>query len=166
MTLPPDAILPTDRRSARASTVLLLAAVALNTFLSTFGGTWSCTPHLPAVASAPVSTWRIEADPHSSWTIVRWSSRGYHSTGFVGYIAPDAQWTFEDFRSDGSFSSNASSGPQNGIWTWTGTFTSPERVQHVAIQWRRTKTGFRQGFGRMLGPSFRETSSAECRPAR
>jgi hypothetical protein len=39
-------------------------------------------------------------------------------------------------------------------------------VQHGAIAWRRDKDGFRQGFGRMLGTSFRETASAECRPAR
>jgi hypothetical protein len=144
--------------------MLVLAAVAMNAFLSTFGGTWTCTPQLPAVASGPVSTWRIQADPNSSWTVVRWSSRGYHSTAFVGYLTPTAQWLYEEFRSDGSFSSNTSSGPQNGTWTWTGTFTSPEREQHGAIQWRRTKNGFRQGFGRMLGPSFREIASAECRP--
>jgi len=145
--------------------MLVLAAVMANAFLSAFGGTWSCTPHL-GVVSGPVSTWHIAAAPHSSWVEVHWSSRGVNGTAFVGYLAPNQQWTYEDFRSDGSFASNTSSGPQNGTWTWSGTFTSAQRVQHGAIQWRREGANFRQGFGRLLGTSFRESSYETCRPAR
>jgi hypothetical protein len=145
--------------------MLLLAAVVANAFLSTFAGSWTCTPHVPGVIASPRSHWTIAAAPQGSWAVVRWSSRSESGTAFVGYLAPDQQWTYEDFRSDGSFASNTSSGPQNGIWTWNGTFTSPQRVQHGAIQWRRDKGGFRQGFGRLLGTSFRETSYATCRPA-
>ncbi len=142
--------------------MLVLAAVAVNAFLSAFGGTWACTPHLPGAVSAPVSTWTIAAEPKSSWVVVRWSTRGEHGTAFVGYIVPESQWIYEDFHSDGSFSSNTTPGPQNGVWTWSGTFTSPQREQHGAIQWRRTNGGFRQGFGRLLGTSFRESAYSEC----
>jgi hypothetical protein len=143
--------------------VLVLAAVAVNAFLSAFGGAWTCTPHLPGVVAPPVSNWTIAQAPQSSWVVVRWSSRGEHGTAYVGYLAPESQWIYEDFHSDGSFVSNTSSGPQSGAWTWSGTFTSPQREQHGALQWRRTKTGFRQGFGRLLGTSFRESSSSECK---
>ena len=144
--------------------MLVLAAVAANAFLSAFGGTWACAPHMPGVATGPVSTWTIAAVPRSSWVVVRRRSRGENGTAFVGYLAPDQQWIYEDFHSDGSFASNTSSGPQNGTWTWEGTFTTPQRIQHGAIQWRRDRAGFRQGFGRMLGPSFRETAYSTCRP--
>jgi len=145
--------------------VVLLAAVAASAFLSAFGGTWACAPHVPGVVTGPVSTWTIAAAPHSSWAVVQWSSRGASGTAFVGYLAPDQQWIYEDFHSDGSFASHISSGPQNGAWTWIGTFTTPQRVTHGATQWRRTKTGFHQGYGRMLGPSFRETAGyATCLP--
>jgi hypothetical protein len=142
--------------------MLLLAAVVANAFLSAFAGSWACTPHLPGVVAAPQSHWTIGAAPRSSWAVVRWSSRGESGTAFVGYLAPDAQWIYEDFHSDGSFASHTSSGPQNGTWTWDGTFTSPQRIQHGAIQWRREGQSLRQGFGRLLGTSFRETSYATC----
>jgi hypothetical protein len=142
--------------------MLLLAAVVVNAFLSAFAGSWTCTPHLPGVVAAPQSHWTIAAAPQGSWAVVRWSSRGERGVAFVGYLAPAAQWIYEDFHGDGSFASHTSSGPQNDIWTWDGTFTSPQRVQHGAIQWRRDKHGFRQGFGRLLGTSFRETSYAMC----
>jgi hypothetical protein len=144
--------------------MLVAAALAANAFLSAFGGTWTCTPHMPGVVTAPVSTWTIAPEPRSSWVVVRWSSRGAHGTAFVGYLPPSAQWVYEDFHSDGSFASNTSPGPQNGTWTWNGTFTSQQRVQHGAIQWRRDGDGFRQGYGRMLGASFRESAYSTCRP--
>lgn len=145
--------------------ILLAAAVAVNAFLSAFAGTWTCTPHLPGGVRAPGSTWTIAAAPKSTWAVVQWSSRGANGTAYVGYLAPDAQWLYEDFHSDGSFATNTSSGPQDGVWTWNGTFTSPQRVQHGAIVWRRVRNGFRQGFGRLLGTSFRETSFATCERA-
>jgi hypothetical protein len=145
--------------------VLLLAAVVANAFLSAFAGSWTCTPHLPGVVTPPQSHWTIAAAPRSTWATVRWSSRGESGTAFVGYLPAQQQWIYEDFHSDGSFASNTSSGPQTGTWTWNGTFTSPQRVQHGAIAWQRGKRGFRQGFGRMLGTSFRETSYATCLPA-
>lgn len=145
--------------------ILLAAVLALNAFLSAFAGTWTCTPQLPGGVRASTSTWTIAAAPKSSWAVVHWSSRGANGTAFVGYLAPDAQWIYEDFHGDGSFATNTSSGPQGGIWTWSGSFTSSQRVQHGAIQWRRTGNGFRQGFGRLLGTSFRETSFTTCRPA-
>jgi hypothetical protein len=144
--------------------VLLLAAVMTNAFLSAFGGTWACMPHVPGVVPAHVATWTIAAAPRSSWVEMRWTAGAQNGTAFVGYLAAQQQWIYEDFRSDGSFSSTTSSGPQNGAWTWDGTFTSPQRMLHGAIEWRRDRTGFRQGFGRLIGPSFRETSYTTCRP--
>jgi hypothetical protein len=147
--------------------VILAAAVAVNAFLSAFGGTWACMPHVPGVVSAPVSTWTIAAAPRSSWVVVHWSTRaGNGGTAFVGYLAPNGQWIYDDFHGDGSFSANTSSGPQNGTWTWDGTFTTPQRETHGAVQWRRDRAGFRQGFGRMLGTSFRETAYSTCRPVK
>jgi hypothetical protein len=143
--------------------MILAAAVAVNAFLSAFGGTWACASHLPGVANAPESRWTIAAAPRSSWVVVHWVARAASGTAFVGYLAPNGQWIYDDFRSDGSFSANTSSGPQNGTWTWDGTFTTPQRETHGAIQWRRDGAGFRQGFGRLLGTSFRETASATCR---
>jgi hypothetical protein len=146
--------------------MILAAAVAVNAFLSAFGGTWACTPHVPGVVSAPVSTWTIAAAPHSSWVVLHWAGRTANGTAFVGYLAPNAQWIYDDFHSDGSFSASTSSGPQNGTWTWDATFTTPERETHRAIQWRRDGAGFRQGFGRLLGTSFRETAYTTCRKAK
>jgi hypothetical protein len=146
--------------------MLVLAAIAANAFLSAFGGTWACTPHLPGSVTAPVSTWTIAAVPRSSWVVVRWSARGANGNAFVGYLSAQQQWIYEDFDSDGSFSSSTSSGPQNGAWTWNGTFASPQRVLHGAIQWRSDRTGFRQSFGRLLGTSFRESAYSTCRPAK
>jgi hypothetical protein len=145
--------------------MLLLAAVAANAFLSAFGGLWACTPHTPGVVAAPVTQWSIAAAPRSSWVVMHWTSRAANGTAFIGYLAPEQQWIYDDFHSDGSYSANTSSGPQNGTWTWEGTFTTPQRTLHGAIQWRREGAGFRQGFGRLLGTSFRETASATCRPA-
>lgn len=145
--------------------MLVIAAVAANAFLAAFGGQWACTSHVPGVVAAPATTWAVARAPRSSWVVVRWSSRGENGTAFVGYLAPEQQWVYEDFRSDGSFSSSTTSGPQNGTWTWEGTFTTPQRMLHGAIQWRRESNGFRQGFGRLIGSSFRETSSATCRRA-
>lgn len=145
--------------------MLIAAVVAANAFLSAFGGTWACTPHLPGNAVAPASTWTIAPARQSAWAVVRWSARGGNGTAFVGYLAPDQSWIYEDFHSDGSFATNTSPGPQNGIWTWSGTFTTPQRVQHGAVQWRRDGSGFRQGFGRLLGTSFRESAYSTCRPA-
>lgn len=144
--------------------MLVLAAVAVNAFLSAFGGTWACTPHVPGVVTAPASRWSIARVPNSTWVAVHWAARSENGTAFVGYLAPDQQWIYDDFHSDGSFGANTSSGPQNGTWIWTGTFTTPQRELHGAIAWRRDRTGFRQGFGRLIGTSFRETAYATCRP--
>jgi hypothetical protein len=147
--------------------MLVLAAVAANAFLSAFGGMWACTPHVAGVVTAPVTHWSIAAEPRSSWVVVHWATRAQDGgTAFVGYLAPDQQWIYDDFHTDGSFAANTSSGPQNGTWTWEGSFTAPDRVLHRAEQWRRTNTGFRQGFGRLLGTSFRETAYATCLPAK
>jgi hypothetical protein len=141
----------------------MLAAVAVSAFLRAFGGTWACTPHVPGVAGAPVSHWTIAAAPRSAWTVVQWTGRTQNGTAFVGYLTPDQQWIYDDYHSDGSLSASTSSGPQNGTWTWSGTVTSQQRVLHGAIQWRRESDGFRQGFGRLIGTSFRETAFATCR---
>jgi hypothetical protein len=145
--------------------LILAAAVAANAFLSAFGGTWACTPHTPGAVAAAASQWNIAQVPHSSWVVVHWEARDGNGTAFVGYLPSAQQWIYDDFHSDGSFAANTSSGPQNGTWTWEGTFTTPQRVLHGAIQWRRDKSGFRQGFGRLLGTSFRETAYATCKPA-
>jgi hypothetical protein len=146
--------------------MLVLAVIAANAFLSTFGGTWTCAPHLTGVVAPSVSKWTIAAVPRSSWVVLHWSSRSENGTAFVGYLPADQRWIFEDFHSDGSFSSTTSGGPQNGAWTWNGTFTSPQRELHGAIQWRRDRTGFREGFGRLLGTSFLESAYSTCRPAK
>jgi hypothetical protein len=145
---------------------LIAAALAGNAFLSAFGGMWACTPHIPGVVSAPVSRWTIAQAPRSSWVIVKWSARDANGTAFVGYLAHDQQWIYDDFHSDGSFSANTSRGPVDGIWTWSGSFTTPQHLQHGAIQWHREGNGFRQSFGRLLGASFRESAYASCRSAK
>jgi hypothetical protein len=146
--------------------MLVLAAAVSSAFLSMFGGAWACTPHVPGVVSAPVSAWTIAAAPSSAWTTVHWSARGASGTAFVGYVAPEKTWIYEDFHSDGALSQNTAAAPQNGVWTWIGTYTTPQRVTHGAVQWKRTPGGFRQGFGRMIGTSFRETAFADCRPVK
>jgi hypothetical protein len=147
--------------------MLVLAAVAANAFLSAFGGMWACTPQIPGVVTASATQWSIAAAPRSSWVVVHWETRAHDGgTAFVGYLPAEQQWIYDDFHTDGSFAANTSSGPQSGTWTWEGSFTTPDRVLHGAVQWRRTKTGFRQGFGRLLGTSFRETASATCLPAK
>jgi hypothetical protein len=143
--------------------VFLLAVVlAGNAFLSAFGGSWSCTPHIPGVVAAPRSRWTIAQAPKSSWIVVRWSARDANGTAFVGYLGHDQAWVYDDFHSDGSLTANTSPGPENGVWTWSGSLTSQQRLQHGAIQWRRDGAGFRQSFGRLIGPSFLESASATC----
>ena len=140
----------------------LLALAAANAFLAAFGGTWLCTQRAPGPLAAH-STWTIAATTDGSWVSVRRDARGQTEIGFVGYLPAAQQWLYEEFQSDGGFASHTSSGPQNGVWTWTGTYTTPQRSLHGAFQWRRQGADFRQGFGRMLGPSFRELASATCR---
>jgi hypothetical protein len=143
--------------------MLMLAAVlAGNAFLSAFGGTWSCTPHIPGVVAAPRSRWTIAQAPQSSWVVLHWSARTANGTAFVGYLGHDQTWVYDDFHSDGSLTANTSPGPVNGVWTWSGSFTTQQRLHHGAIQWRREGKGFRQSFGRLIGASFVESASATC----
>ncbi len=146
--------------------MLVVAAVAANLFLGAFGGTWSCTPHVPGVVSAPVSAWTIRAVPNSAWANVHWSTRSESGMAFVGYSPLEKLWIYDDFHSDGSFAANVAPPPVNGVWTWSGTFTTSQRITHGAVQWQRDRLGFRQSFGRLLGASFRETAFALCRPAK
>ena len=146
--------------------MLLIAAIAANIFLSTFAGTWSCAAHVPGVAGAPSSVWTIGSVPHSGWATVSWSTRSEGGTSFVGYVALEKQWLYEDFRSDGSFSAYSAPPPANGVWTWQGTYTNAQRTVHGASQWSRIGNGFKQSFGRMVGPSFRETAYAQCVPVK
>jgi hypothetical protein len=145
--------------------VLVLAAVAANAFLSAFGGTWLCASHAPGpAANAPVR-WTIAAVPQSPWAVVRWGEPGRGGTAYVGYLAPLDAWTFEEFHDDGSFTTSSSSGPQDGVWTWLATSTTPRRIEHGTLSWRRERGGFRQGFGRSLGTTFLEVRHTDCRPA-
>lgn len=145
--------------------IVLAAALAANAFLSAFGGTFVCTEHVLGGRPAAVSHWSIAAQPNSSWDVVHWASGRDSGTALVGYLAPNSQWLYEDFHADGSFGTSTSAGPQNGVWTWAGAYTTSQRVLHGAIQWRREGSGFRQGFGRLLGSSFRESAYARCRRA-
>lgn len=144
--------------------MLVVAAVVANLFLHAFAGTFACTPHVPGVAGAPVSTWTIAAVPKSAWATVHWATRTENGTAFVGYLPPEKQWIYEDFHSDGGFGENSALPPINGVWTWTGTFTNADRTIHGASQWERAGAGFRQRYGRLLGTSFRETAHSDCRP--
>jgi hypothetical protein len=144
--------------------MLLLAAVAVNAFLSTFGGTWLCAAHAPGVAASSPVRWTIAAAPPSRWAVVRWGEPGAGGTAYVGYLAPLQAWTFDDFHDDGSFTASSSNGPQNGVWTWSATSTTSLRIEHGAFLWRRERGGIRQGFGRSIGTTFLESHHADCRP--
>jgi hypothetical protein len=145
--------------------MLVVAALAVNLFLSTFGGTWLCTTHGGGAANAAPARWTIAAVPHSAWAVVRWGEPGAGGTAYVGYLAPLGAWMYDDFHSDGSFTASTSNGPQNGVWTWSATYTTPRRIEHGTFQWRRDERGIRQGFGRALGTTFLEASYAVCTPA-
>ena len=140
--------------------------LAANAFLSAFAGTWSCTPHVPGVIAAPATTWTIGAVPKSSWARVTWSARGANGTAFVGYLPLQKQWIYDDYHSDGSTANYTAPAPVNNLWVWSGSYTTSARIVHGAAAWQRDKNGFRQGFGRLVGPSFRESAYAICRPAR
>lgn len=144
--------------------MLLAVALAANAFLSAFAGSWTCGLHSPG-SHVPPTHWRIAAVPGSSWTSVRWSANGHPGgIAYVGYLAPDKSWIYEDFHDDGSYGTAGSPGPLNGTWTWSGAFTSSQRTLHGAAVWRRTNpVTIRMGFGRLVGTSFRETSYNECR---
>lgn len=144
--------------------MLLVAAIVANVFLRMFAGTFACTPHVPGVVGAPVSTWTIAAVPKSTWSTVHWATHSANGTAFVGYLPLEKQWIYEDFHSDGSLAENSAPAPANGVWTWSGALITPEHTVHGATQWQRSGAGFRQSYGRMIGTSFRETAYADCRP--
>jgi hypothetical protein len=143
---------------------VLAAAIAANAFLSSFGGSWVCIEQTSGAHAPVASHWTISQEPQSRWAVVRWKYLRDTGTGYVGYLAPAAQWLYEDFHADGGFATSTSPGPRDGVWTWTTTDTMPQRVLHGASQWKREGSDFRQGFGRLLGSSFRESDSATCRP--
>lgn len=146
--------------------MLLALGLAANAFLATFAGSWACSLHAPGMRGAAISHWSIAPAPASSWAVVHWSGGRESGTAYVGYLAPEKLWTYEDFHDDGSFGTNTSPGPQNGSWTWSGSFTSRERVLHGSIVWSRPSADrLRMGFGRLIGTSFRESAYSTCRPA-
>jgi hypothetical protein len=141
--------------------MLVAAALAANLFLSTFGGTWTCTG-----AGRLPSRWTIAPAPASRWVRVEWNAGGARGTAYVGYLAAAGAWIYEDFHADGSFATSTSPGPAGGVWTWSATYTTGARVTHGAIQWRREGTGMRQRFGRLVGTTFVASgTAAACRPA-
>jgi hypothetical protein len=143
--------------------VFAAAVLATNVFLSSFGGAWSCMQYVPGSPVAGPTHWTIAAAPKSAWSIVQWGSLAHdHGTAFVAYLPPDRSWLYADFHNDGSVATSTSTGPQNGVWTWSGEFVTQAHIYHGAITWQRRGKTLRQGFGRLLGTSFRESAHAEC----
>ena len=107
---------------------------ALSLFAQAFSGTWTCHSR---GAEIP---WVIAPAPGSAWTTVRWadqtSERG--GTAYVGYIPAQKQWIYEDFHYDGSYAINSSPGPQNNVWTWTGTYYLTDQTMHGQVLWQLT----------------------------
>ena len=143
----------------------MLAAAVMSAFLAAFGGTWTCASETPGVPHPHGTRWTIAAAPHSSWTRVQFSPAHDGGVAYVGWLAPARTWIYEDFHDDGSYATNASPGPVAGVWTWTGAYTSADRVLHYAVQWRRDGATIRRAFGRMIGTSFRPSAGDLCRPA-
>ncbi len=142
----------------------MLAAVALNAFLAAFGGAWTCAPPGGGISTLHGGTpWTIAAAPHSTWTRVGTASAHGGSVAYVGYLPLEKTWLYNVFHDDGSFATNVSPGPVDGVWTWTGSYTMPQRVVHEAVQWRRDGATIRRGFGRLIGASFRESAGDVCR---
>jgi hypothetical protein len=142
---------------------MLVAAVAINAFLAAFGGTWTCTATAPGGGHATLTRWTIAAVPHSSWARVSFERVDDGGTAFVGYLPLTKTWLYEDFHDDGSFATNASPGPADGVWTFRGSYTTAQHLAHYAVQWRRDGNALRRGFGRLIGASFRENASDRCR---
>ena len=108
------------------------AVIALSLFAQAFSGTWTCHD---GGFDVP---WVIGGAPGASWTTVRWadqqSARG--GIAYVGYIAPQKQWVYEDFHYDGSYSMNTSPGPADDTWTWSGTYYMGAQTLHGKVLWK------------------------------
>ncbi len=107
-------------------------SMAAGLFAQTFSGSWTCHSQGTDVP------WSIAYAPGSNWTTVRWSDQSSDRGGiaYVGYIPALRHWIYEDFHYDGSYAVNTSDGPQNGTWTWEGTFYTGERTMHGRILWK------------------------------
>jgi hypothetical protein len=151
-------------QSLAAGETIMIATIVLaaNLFLAAFGGTWTCAVTLPGNAHPVVTHWQMSAIRASTWTAVRWQADATGGTAYVGYIAPDRHWVYQDFHDDGSYGASTSEGPHHGVWTWPGVFATSQRVLHGASQWRIVDGRLRRGFGALVGTSFRESAHDTC----
>jgi hypothetical protein len=136
--------------------------LAANLFLSTFAGTWLCTPHEPGAAPARVTIGPVADSP---WVEVRWRADGRGGgRGFVGFVKSANSWIYEDFRDDGSFVTSTSPGPQSGVWTFSGLSMAPDREVHGTSVWRIVDPHtMRRAYGRSIGSEFLEQNYELCR---
>lgn len=103
---------------------------------------WTCHSTVPASPGHPARTfdtrWEIAPAPGNAWTIVRWGDQSSANGGvaYVGYIAPEHHWVYQDFHYDGSYAIQNSPGPNNGTWTWgPGTFYTATGALHGTVDW-------------------------------
>lgn len=144
--------------------MLATLVLAANLFLTTFAGTWSCTPHDSQAAPARITIAPVTGSP---WVQIRWRAddRG-GGLGYIGFVKSANAWIYEDFRTDGSFVTSTSPGPQTGSWTFSGLSMAPDREEHGASVWRLVSPRtLRRGYGRLIGSTFLEQNYEICRRA-
>jgi hypothetical protein len=140
-----------------------MLAVAVSAFLTAFGGSWTCTAPAAHGVAGSVTQWTIAAAPRGPWTRIVVGPAGSGEVAYVGYLRHDRAWIYESFHDDGSFSTSVSPGPAGGVWTWHGTFTTPDGARHDSVQWRREGDTLHRRFGRSMGRLFFTSASDVCR---
>jgi hypothetical protein len=140
-----------------------MLAVAVGAFLAAFGGTWTCTAPATHGSARSLTHWTIAAAPRGPWTRIVVTPVGSGGVAYVGYLRHDRDWIYESFHDDGSFSTSVSPGPVDGVWTWRGTFTTPDGKRHDSVQWRREGATIARRFGRSMGSLFFTSTADACR---
>lgn len=101
-----------------AALVLAAASNVAPLFFHDFGGNWTC-------GNAQYhSQWSITSPDGDYWTIVQYGLDPKHpgGTAYVGWLAQENAYVYNDYHNDGSFAQLTAPEPVNGTWIWTGRY--------------------------------------------
>ena len=143
------------------STIVIAVAATANLFLSQFGGTWTCGNDRYHAA------WTIAQAPgESTWATVTYGPPSHPGgSAFVGWLAQEQHYVYEDFHSDGSFARLSAAPPKDGIWTWTGDYfpQGGNKDSDAVITWTLTPDGsIARRFAKRTPTGLEDRGSDHC----